>query len=594
MVSRREGKISPRERADLMVWPFSSMHRSLRWLKSSPAFPLPWGSLGACMLLSFPGLAATRFSATVQDPRGAADGSVDSSEPKLILDARRAEHLFNRLGFGARPEEIEAVLGMPATAVFDGWLAKSAAPELPELVYFSWEDYGYNQDGHELPEAPIHRLPREEVIAKQRAMRHADKLQFRSYLDGWFAELVRGDDPLRDRMAFFWHGFFPTSSKVTLRRFEIIKQHNFLRRTCLAGFDDLLRGMVIDPAMLGYFDNDTNSKTHPNENFARELMELYSLGVGNYTEVDVRQAARALTGYQGESGNFVFAEELHDFGEKEILGQRGEFDGADLVEILLEQEACAHYVAGRLLTWLEGVEPDPTRWKRYGDLLRELDYEITPWLRTLVDDPDFYRAQVLGTRVSSPVDYLVGASHRLGLSGHEAFLFYAATAAGQQVYGPPSVKGWDEGRAWITSSSMAIRGNSIGLLLGLLQEHLRHNKKGRDPQAAMEGLDEQQSQRLRNLVLELRAQGFKSPQLAEGLGERLGQELGDEELIPHLAEAWLARAPTEQTLLDLMAELQWCREEYGVRGPLLASPEANTILCHLAYSLLRLPIAQLG
>jgi hypothetical protein len=516
------------------------------------------------------------------------EGEAASAQVGPLLDARHAEHLYNRLGFGARPEEIEAAIGLHATELFDQWVETSSPPPLPELTFFSWEDYGYNQDGLEIPGAPIHKLGPEGLARRQRELRLTDKGQFRDYLDSWFAQLVAGRDPLRDRMTLFWHGFFPTSSKVTLRCYELIHQHDFLRHNALCGFDDLLRGIVKDPAMLGYFDNDTNSKTHPNENFARELLELYSLGVGNYTEVDVRQAARALTGFQGESGSFVFDEELHDFGEKTILGRTGTFDGSDLVEILLDQEACARHVAKRLLTWLEGREPGESRLRGYAKLLRELDYELTPWLRRLVADPDFYRQEVIGTRVLGPVEFMVGASRRLGVQGQEPFLFYAATAAGQQIYAPPSVKGWDEGRSWITSSSMVIRGNCIGLLLGLLHEHLRGNAK------QMEAEPSAESQRVRELVLELRAVGFKAPELIAGVCDALGEDATDEELTGWLLEAWLAREPSASTRTGLLEELAWCRDHFQIKGPLLASPQGNRVLCQLAYTLLRLPIAQLG
>lgn len=504
------------------------------------------------------------------------------------LDSRRAEHLYNRLGFGARADELAAAEGLHAVELFDRWVDGSSVPDLPELLYFSWEQYGYDQDGHEITDAEILQLPRKEQVELQREMRHADKLQFRNYMEGWLSEIVAGRDPLRDRMTLFWHGFFPTSASVTLRKFEIIKQHDFLRRHALGGFDDLLRGIVVDPAMLGYFDNDTNSKIHPNENFARELMELYSLGVGNYTEVDVRQAARALTGFQGESGFFVFDEELHDFGEKTILGHTGEFDGNDLVEILLAQDACANYVAQRLLTWLEGLEPSPERLAFYAALLRDHDYELTPWLRHLVADEEFYREEVVGTRVLGPVEYMVGASRRLGVEGREPFLMSAAHAAGQQLYGPPSVKGWEEGRAWITSSSMATRGNCIGILLGLLHDHLRGSKE------LPAGMDRDNAKRVRELVLELRAVGFKRPRLDKSVRQSLGESIGDGELCERLLDAWLAREPTASTRLSFQEELAWCRAHYEIEGPLLASPVANRVLCHLAYTLLRLPIAQLG
>lgn len=512
---------------------------------------------------------------------------VDESERGPVLTQETAEHLCNRLGFGARPEELAPLVGQRALDVFEAWVAASEPPVLGERVFFTWEEYGYDQAGLEIEGAAILELPREELIERQAQMRLIDKRQFREYLDGWFAGLVRGEDPLRERMALFWHGFFPTSSTVVLRRYEIIGQFHFLRTHALGSFRDLLHGMVEDPAMLGFFDNDTNSKEHPNENFARELLELYSLGIGNYTEEDVRQAARALTGYQGESGRFVLDEELHDFGEKTILGRTGHFDGTDLAELLLEQEACAEYVTTQLLTWLEGEAPTPERIARYAQLLRDDDYEVLSVLRALVVDPDFYREEVVGTRVQSPVDFLVGAARRLDLQGREPALFFGATLAGQQVYGPPSVKGWDEGRAWITSSSIATRANCIGLLLGLLQPRMTL-------QPDMDDASASDAERIREAARRIRAYRFELHALRGLVAEALGDDATDEQLVAWIADAWLARRPTAHTLATLRAELAWCREHHEVEGPLLRSTSADVVLCHLAHTLLRLPIAQLG
>ncbi len=503
-----------------------------------------------------------------------------------VLDLVMAEHMFNRFGFGARPEELQAVVGKRSTELFDLWVATSGMPEKPAPFYYNEWDYGYDANSLEVEGAPINKLPLEQQIRRQSAFRMKDRQQFRAYMDEVFDQMVGAPSPLRARLALFWHGFFPTSSKTVLRRYELILQYHLLRSQALGGFDDLLRGIVKDPAMLSYFDNDTNSKTHPNENFARELMELYSLGVNNYTEVDVREAARTLTGFQGETGVFVFDEDLHDFGEKTILGQTGKFDGADLVEILLQQDACSRHVSRRLLTWMEGVPPEPERLELYAQLMRDLDYEITPWLRQLAGDPEFFRPEVIGTRVQGPIEFLVGASHRLEAQNGSTFLFFAATLAGQQFYAPPSVKGWDEGPAWISASGMTTRGNCVGLLLGHLQEHMRE-----------EGADELQPQargRINKLSSELRAYGLRPPDLARTARAELGFKAEDEELIEWFAQAYLARAPTEDTLQSLQREVLWCREHFDVRGPLLGSEEANRILSHLAYTLLSSPIAQLG
>jgi uncharacterized protein (DUF1800 family) len=522
-------------------------------------------------------------------PLGFAQEEVESDPFDLegpVLDATHAEHMFNRFGFGARPGEIDAVVGMRSTELFDLWVEYSVAPETPTPHYTSEWEYGYDANSYEIEGAPINQLPLDQQIEKQRAYRLADRQQFRDYTDSVFDEMVESPSPLRARLALFWHGFFPTSSKSVLRRYELILQYHFFRSNAIGGFDDLLHGIIEDPAMLSYFDNDTNGKSHPNENFARELMELYSLGVGNYTEEDVRDAARALTGYQGETGKFVFDEELHDFGEKTILGQTGEFDGTDLVKILLQQDACAAYVSRRLLTWIEGVPPTAARVEQYAEWMRDLDYEITPWLRRLAADPEFFRPGVVGNRVQGPIELLASTSRRLKIQGRSTFLFFAATMAGQQFYGPPSVKGWDEGSAWITSSSMIVRGNCAGFLVGHLQEHV-DEEEGEAP--ASEAVE-----KIKELRATLRAYGRKAPKLVQHARRAIGMKASDEELLEWIAGAYLARDPDQATLDNLRTEMLWCRSHFGVEGPLLKAKAGDRVLRHLVYTLLRSPIAQLG
>jgi hypothetical protein len=158
-----------------------------------------------------------------------------------VLDHAMAEHMFNRFGFGARPLELKAVVGKRSTELFDLWMAASDAPEQPTPKYYGYEDYGYDANSREIEGAAINKLPHEEQVARRAAMRLADRKQFRAYVDSVFDDMVAGRACLRDRLALFWHGFFPTSSKVALRRYELILQYHFLRSNALGGFDDLLR-----------------------------------------------------------------------------------------------------------------------------------------------------------------------------------------------------------------------------------------------------------------------------------------------------------------------------------------------------------------
>lgn len=234
--------------------------------------------------------------------------------------------------------------------------------------------------------------------------------------------------------------------------------------------------------MLAYLDNTKNKKESPNENLARELLELFSLGEGNYGEEDVRQVARALTGHSRDRlGNYRFAAGQHDGRPKTVLGETGRFGAQEVVEVLLEQTACSRYVARRVLTFLEGIEPDELRLVEYAAHLKLNDYELKPFLRKLLLDPRFYRAEVVGTRVASPVDFLVGSVRRLALDIDSEFLYDASAELGQHLFNPPSVKGWAEGEAWITTGSLLARGNTAGLMLGTveLEQYFNMSGKGR-------------------------------------------------------------------------------------------------------------------
>jgi uncharacterized protein (DUF1800 family) len=374
-------------------------------------------------------------------------------------NARNAEHLLNRAGFGARSSEVDAAVAAGLDATLDRLLAPSDAWEMPPYERID-----------EPSKKELEGLPKEEQDKRRRVAREADRRQVLEATGWWFREMSASESPLLEKAVLFWHGFFTTSIEETKRGFLILQQHEFLRRNALGSYADLLRGIARDPAMLVYLDNNVNRKGSPNENFARELMELFSLGEGSYTEEDVKEAARALTG-RGTSGKgeYEFRKRQHDDGAKTVLGVTGALDGDRLIDILLEHDACPRWVARRMITWFEGVEPDAARLGEYARFLRAQDFEIRPFLRKLFADPRFYRDEVVGARVSGPIEFLVGASHRTQIDAPPGLLAAGAALLGQRVFSPPSVKGWDEGYAWITTSSLMQRGNLAGLMIGVVK-----------------------------------------------------------------------------------------------------------------------------
>lgn len=375
----------------------------------------------------------------------------------VTWDARAVEHLFNRAGFGARKNEIDDAVKMGQAALVEKFVAQRV-----EVDPFFIEDIQF-------PEQRDF-ITKEEFQKKQQEAREKDRRQSIEYMNWWFDRMTSGDDPLREKMVLFWHGLFTTSTDDVKRTVEVLRQNQFVRDHAMGSYADLLSGIARDPAMLVYLNNNVNRKGNPNENLAREIMELFSLGVGNYTEKDIKEAARALTG-RGVSreGTYEFHPRLHDDGEKTVLGTTGKLDGDDLVKILLRQNACSTYVAKKLITWFEGVEPKPDRLHDYASFLRAQNYQMQPFLRRLFMDPAFYRDEIVGARVQSPVEFMVGMSRRLGIKAPPMVLGSGAALLGQRLFAPPSVKGWDEGEAWITTASLMQRGNLAGMLLGVVK-----------------------------------------------------------------------------------------------------------------------------
>ncbi len=512
----------------------------------------------------------------------AGDGDPTAHPDGPPLDAEGVEHLLNRFAFGAPPAEIEGWVGRRAGEIFDELLEGSQAPPPADLFLIRWEEYGVDRNGNELLTPEQAALPMAELRVFQRALRQVDRTQFEEYFADWIGDMLVGHDSLRNRLTLYWHGHFPTNVRVIFRRHDLIRQHETLRRYALGSFRDLLHAMVRDPALLAYFDNDASVAGHPHENLARELLELYTLGEGRYDEQDVREAARALTGYQGGSGEFHFERSVHDSGEKTIFGRTGRFDGDDLVELILAHPGCAVHIAGRLLEWFEGWPADRARVAHYAQVLVDAEYELTPWLRHLAVDPEFYRPAILGQRVMAPLELLVSAARRAELRPDPNFVFFGAARLGQLLCGHPSVKGWNEGEEWLTTELFMHRNQVLGLLVGALEEA---------PDGSFERLAPGY---LAELSKETRAANLEPPAFARGLRDRLGPRADDGSLLEYCLSAWLARPLDADTRARATHFLAGLRVEAALgERPVLESPAADALLRRLAHFALSLPLAQL-
>jgi uncharacterized protein (DUF1800 family) len=238
------------------------------------------------------------------------------------------------------------------------------------------------------------------------------------------------------------------------------RQNVLLRRHALGNFGDLLHAIARDPAMVIYLDNASNRKGQPNENFAREVMELFTLGEGHYTEGDVKEAARAFTGWgiEPDRGEFVFRARAHDDGVKTVLGRTGKLDGDAVLGILLAQPQTAELIAAKLWREFVSPEPDPAEVARIARVLRDSGYEMRPALRALLTSDAFYAPGSRAALIKSPVELVAGTLRQFGFTTGEPLPFVLGVAAlGQNLFAPPNVRGWPGGEMWINSTTLLAR-----------------------------------------------------------------------------------------------------------------------------------------
>jgi uncharacterized protein (DUF1800 family) len=264
-------------------------------------------------------------------------------------------------------------------------------------------------------------------------------------------------------MTLFWHGHFATGDEKVQDYRKMLQQNELLRAKATGNFRDLLISVSQDPAMLAYLDAGVNLKGAPNENFARELMELFTMGVGNYTEVDIREAARAFTGWNYKGLQYVVNLEQHDDGIKSVLGRSGNFDGIQVIDIILAQRVTSEYIAEKLYRYFVREDVTPVMRVKLGKLLRDKEYEIAPFLETIFESRDFYSDASVGTHIKSPVELAISTYRKLGLTDVPGIPdFNALTESmGQKLLNPPNVAGWTSGKSWITPGLLLLRGNFV-------------------------------------------------------------------------------------------------------------------------------------
>ncbi|MFN0160198.1 MAG: DUF1800 family protein [Burkholderiales bacterium] len=279
----------------------------------------------------------------------------------------------------------------------------------------------------------------------------------------WMAEMLATPSPLTERMTLFWHNHFVSSLQKVRVPQLMYRQNLLLRRHALGDFGELLRAVSKDAAMIIYLDVATSRRGAPNENFAREVMELFTLGEGNYSERDIKEAARAFTGWSLDPDNLEFRRRpmLHDDGVKTVFGRSGEFDGDAVLDLLLAQPACAEFIMRKLWREFVSMEPsaaDAPEIKRIAALFRSARYDIRTALRAMFNSPRFYAPEQRGGLIKSPVELVVGTVRQLGVSYTDPLPWvFTVGALGQTLLAPPNVRGWPGGESWINSSTLLAR-----------------------------------------------------------------------------------------------------------------------------------------
>jgi uncharacterized protein (DUF1800 family) len=359
-----------------------------------------------------------------------------------------ARHLLNRTSFAASPEDIAAFGRLTRRQAVDRLLA--SAPDVAATPPPAWVN------------EPFQSLRRFRTMsAEERKLAQREVLQQSFALQSWWlTEMLATRAPLAEKMTLFWHNHFATSFQKVRSPQLLYRQNALLRSHALGNFGDLLRAVAQDPAMLLYLDNAASRKEQPNENFARELMELFTLGEGQYSEQDIKEAARAFTGWSvdPETGDFLFRRAVHDDGVKTVLGRTGSFDGAAVLDILLAQPQTAEFVVGKL--WREFVSPvpDATEVRRIARAFRESGYDIRAALKALLVADAFYAPQNRAALIKSPVELVVGTLRQFDFRTGEILPFVVtANQLGQRLFAPPNVKGWPGGEAWINSTTFLAR-----------------------------------------------------------------------------------------------------------------------------------------
>lgn len=375
-----------------------------------------------------------------------------------------AGHLLNRAGFGASPPEIREFAALSPGEAVDRLVEFSAIPEsIDPPAWATATDAAARPNRREL-----RALSEEERQKRQQEERQRQQQRLFELRAWWLRRMSATRRPLQEKLALFWHGHFATGFEKVRFAYPLYLQNQTFRRLAAGNFEALVVAVAQDPAMLLYLDNAESKPAQPNENFARELMELFTMGEGTYSEADIKNAARAFCGWTLHPDEFRFVDlpSRKDRGGKNILGQTGNLGGEDAIRIILQQRAAAPFICRKLWSFFAYDDPEPELVERLAAEFTKHRLELKPLLRSMFRSRAFYSRRAVRTQIKSPTQWLITAARTMqaDLPPDESAVGMVALL-GQELFAPPNVKGWPGGYTWITADTLLKRYNLSGFLV---------------------------------------------------------------------------------------------------------------------------------
>ena len=357
------------------------------------------------------------------------------------MKVKNIQHLYWRAGFGINPKELSLLENKSTTQIIEELFEASSSfsplkVKTPEI------------------DAAINAMKKPSKNKLKELIKKSNEKSL-EYNVAWFKRLTNSKELLRERMTLFWANHFVCEDKNIV---HIQQYNNILRKHALGNFGDFVKAISKETSMIKYLNNKQNRKEQPNENFARELLELFTLGNGNYTEKDIKEAARAFTGWNHNiKGSFVFRKFLHDFDTKEFLGYTGNYDGDDVIDIILKEKQCARFICTKIYKYFVNQNPDKEHIESMTSIFYK-DYNIDTLMRFVFLSDWFYNPRNIGSKIKSPIELLVGINKLVPVTfGNKVGFLRIQKLLGQVLLRPPNVAGWKGGKTWIDSNTMLIR-----------------------------------------------------------------------------------------------------------------------------------------